>query len=106
MRKLLYFYQRFFWYVAQAKSEVLKPLGFWNETILILTFLTVRGYNIGITQVLMAYIVVIVAAAAIGKVIVAMGVVRYNTKIANHQNSELMEILERINRIEEYIKRK
>ena len=47
-KKLLYLYQRGFWYIALAKNEILKPLGFWNETLLILTFLAVNGQRPGL----------------------------------------------------------
>ena len=99
-KKLLYWYQRLFWYVAQAKNEILKPLGFWNETILILTFLKVSGYQITLSHILIGYVIVLVVAAAVGKLIVALGIVRYNTAIANEQNSELMLILKKLEDLE------
>ncbi len=95
-KTLLYLYQRTFWYIAQAKNELLKPLGFWNETLLILTFLAVNNQRPGLPVILTAYIIVLFAAAIIGKIIVVMGIVKYNTKISNHQNAELMEILDEI----------
>jgi hypothetical protein len=102
---LLYFYQRVFWYISQAKGEALKPLGFWNETLLILTFLSVRfKADPGITQVLVAYLIVLAAAAIIGKVIVTTGIPRYNTKINNDQNPQLMEILRKVEELEKIIK--
>lgn len=96
----LYLYQRIFWYVAQAKNEALKPLGFWNETLLVLTFLKVSGYQITLVHIVCGYIVLVVVAAAVGKVIVVSGIVKYNTAIANEQNPELMLILKKITELE------
>jgi hypothetical protein len=101
MKKILYLYQRAFWYVGLAKNEALKPLGFWNETLLILTWLAVNNQRPALKYVLAAYAGVLVLATLIGKVIVMLGIVRYNTKIANHQNPELMEILGEIKKLTE-----
>lgn len=105
LKRALYFYQRFFWYVAQAKNEGLKPLGFWNETLLILTFLSVRGYEPTVPMILGGYTFLLILAVIIGKIIVVLGIVRYNNRINNHQNAELMEILNRLKEIEGYIKK-
>ena len=104
-QSLLYFYQRGFWYIQQAKNEVLKPLGFWNETILILTFLAVNGSRPSVPIILAAYAILLVVLAIVGKIVVVAGIVKYNTKIANHQNPELMEILEEIKKLREEIKK-
>lgn len=103
-KTLLYLYQRTFWYVAQAKNELLKPLGFWNETLLILTFLAVNNTRPSVPVILTAYAVLIMTLAVVGKVVVVMGIVKYNTKIANHQNPELMEILDEIKKLRAEIK--
>lgn len=105
-KSFLYFYQRTFWYVAQAKNEALKPLGFWNETLLILTFFAVSGYKPTVKEILVAYLVVIIVAAIIGKIIVATGIVSYNTKIGNQQNPELMEIHKEVAAIKKLITEK
>lgn len=101
---LLYLYQRLFWYVSLAKNEALKPLGFWNETLLILTFLAVSGQRPALKYILIAYVAILLIAAIIGKIIVGMGIVKYNTKIANHQNPELMEILDEIKKLRAELK--
>ena len=102
---LLYLYQRTFWYVSLAKNEALKPLGFWNETLLILTFLAVNNSRPSWPTILIAYLAILFAAAIIGKLIVVMGIVKYNAKIANHQNPELMEILGEIKELKADVKR-
>lgn len=103
-RKSLYLYQRVFFYIAQAKNEALKPLGFWNETLLILTFLAVSNQRPSLPIILLSYIAVLAMAALIGKLIVSMGIVKYNTRISNHQNPELMMILEEIKKLREELK--
>ena len=104
-KTLLYLYQRTFWYIGQAKNELLKPLGFWNETLLILTFLAVNDTRPSVPVIFTAYIVVLIAAAIFGKIIVVMGIVSYNTKIANHQNPELMEIHKEIKEVLEVVRK-
>lgn len=101
----LNFYQKAFWYIAQAKNEALKPLGFWNETLLILTFLAVSGQRPTVAQIIGAYALILIVAVIVGKIIVMLGIVRYNTRIANHQNPELMEILQEIQNLKEEIKK-
>ncbi len=102
-KDLFYLYQRGFWYIGQAKGEILKPLGFWNETILILTFLAVNGQRPSWKIIGAAYIVVLLTMAAFGKVIVAIGIVKYNTHIANKENKEIMEIKQGIEDIKKLI---
>ena len=105
-KDLLYLYQRVFFYLQQAKNEALKPLGFYNETLLILTFLAVRfDFNPSITQILGAYLVVLIAGSIAGNLIVRLGIVRYNTRITNQQNPELMLILEKLEKMEGEIKK-
>lgn len=103
-KEAFYLYQRAFWYVGQAKGEILKPLGFWNETILILTFLAVTGQRPALGWIIGAYAGVLILMAAAGKAIVALGIVRYNTHISNRQNDELMLVLKKLDDIETLIK--
>ncbi len=91
----VWLYERAFWYVSQAKGELLKPLGFWNETLLILTWLSVRyKFDPEFSQVIVAYLAALLLMAAAGKVLALTGVIKYGNKINNHQNQEFMEILE------------
>ena len=103
-KRFLYLYQRMFWYVAQAKNEALKPLGFWNETLLIMTFLAVSDVRPPLWTKLIVYLLVLAIAAAIGKFIVSLGIIRYNTKIANNENEELMRILRELEEIKQLIR--
>lgn len=104
-RPVLYFYQRMFWYIQNAKNELLKPLGFYNETLLILTFLSVRfDFNPGVQSIILAYLAALALLSVIGKIVVKVGVVDYNNTINNRQNPELMAILKSINEIKAEIK--
>lgn len=105
MRKLLYLYQRAFFYVAQAKTEALKPLGFWNETLSILTWLAVSiDFRPDMKQIIGVYLLVIGLAIVFGKIITAIGVAKYNQKILNEQNPEIMAILAEIREVKELLK--
>lgn len=103
-KSFLNLYQRAFWYIAQAKQELLKPLGLWNETILILTFLSVKGYDIGLSETLIGYVIILLILALVGKIITALGIVSYNMSISNKQNPELNTILRKIDELSEKIK--
>lgn len=93
LKKLFYLYQRAFWYIGIAKGELLKPLGFWNETLLVVTYLTVRGMKTTVIQIITAYVLIMIVGTIVGKVIILLGIPKYNNKIANHQNDEIMEII-------------
>ena len=102
----LYLYQRVFWYVGVAKNEALKPLGFWNETILILTFLTVSGTKLTLPVILIGYVGIMAAAAIVGKVLTVLGIPRYVNRINNKQNDEFMTIVNKITELERIVKQK
>lgn len=99
-----YYYQRAMWYMGHAKGEITKPLQFWNETLLILTYLSIQGTRIDTKWVLLAYIGVFLFVVFLGKMIVRMGVVNYNNRLSNSQNPELLEILASIKEIKQDIK--
>lgn len=89
------------WYMSHSKAELNKPLQFWNETLLILTFLTVRNINVPTGTVVIIYLAVFLALVIAGKILVKIGVVRFNTRLGNTQNPELLEILKRVKSIED-----
>jgi len=105
LKKLFYLYQRSFWYLNFAADEANKPLRLWNETLLLLTFLAVRGINVPGKWVILTYIAVIFIASVVGKVIVKLGIVKYNKRLGNSQNPELLEILDRVKNIENQLKK-
>lgn len=106
-RGLMYLYQRAFFYTLLAKNELLKPLGFWNETVLILTFLSVRfNFNPALTTILLTYLIFLALMSVAGKILVITGVPKYNTSINNRENPELLEVLERLKRVENLLQEK
>lgn len=103
LKHILYYYYRAMWHMSIAKGELNKPLQFSNETIWIATFLAVKGIDVSILNVLIAYLVVFTAMIIIGKMLVKFGVIQYVNSLGNQQSPELMELLERVRRIEDRI---
>lgn len=104
-RGMTYLYQRFFFYVSTFKNELLKPLGFWNEAILLLTFLSVRfEFNPTAKQTILGYLGVLFVAGILGKLLATFGVIKYNQSISNAHNPELQKVLEELREIKEKLK--
>lgn len=100
LKWLFFKYQRALWYAGQAKSEYGK-IGSWiPETLMLLTYLTVNGFKVQVWHIVIAYIILIILAALIGKFFVVIGVTKYTTSLGNEHNPELTEVLERIKKIE------
>ena len=97
----LYLYQRTMWRIGQAKNELLKPLGFINEALLVLTYLTIKGQKITVIDAIIAYLVVLIGLAIAGDLLLRFGIVKYNQKLANDENPHLLEILETVKKIEQ-----
>ena len=105
-KRLLYIYQRAFWYLGVAKNEVNKPLVFWNEAVLLLAWLSLRyDFNPPFLKIAMVYIFLLMVGTILGKIFTIIGIVRYNTRIANDQNPQLMEILEKMNKLEDKVEK-
>ena len=100
-KRSFYFYQRLLWYVGFTAIEAKKPLVFINEALLLFTFLAVQGVKASLATIGVLYVVVMIGAAIVGKLIVYLGVVEYNNRLGNSQNPEIKEILERVKAIEE-----
>ena len=88
------------WYMSQAKSVITQPLQFWNETILILTFLAVKDIHVGAFWAALAYVGFFTIVTIAGVFIVRMGFIKYTVQLSNTQNPEILEILERVKKIE------
>ena len=80
-------------YVAQAGSEIGKPLRFVTELGVILLLLSDSGINIPITIKIITYIILMFVAFGIGIVLGKMGIIKYNATLTNNHNPELQEIL-------------
>jgi hypothetical protein len=103
LKKLYYYYQRVMFYVGKAKGEINKPLQLSNETLLLITFLSVRGINVGIFFVISIYLLVIFILAIFGIIFVKTGTIRYNNSLDNGENNELQKILVLVTKIDEKI---
>lgn len=104
LKKLFFSYQRLFWYVGQAKTEYGKFGSFIPETLTILTYLSVKNVEVKAWHIPIAYIFLLLIAGLIGKVIAWLGITKYNNTLNNDHNKEILEILERLKRIEEKMK--
>lgn len=101
LKKIFYLYERSMFYLTQAVNEGRKPLILWNETALIMIFLsTVLGIKLPIALIVGLYLFVTLIGVIIGKILVVTGVVAYNTRLGNQNSPELMEILERLKKLE------
>jgi hypothetical protein len=98
-----YLYERAMWYLGQAMNEARKPLQFMNEALLIVTFLTVKGWHISLWHSVLIYLLVLVVGAAVGKLITHIGIVAYNTRLNNVQNPEIVELLDIVKDIQKKI---
>jgi hypothetical protein len=103
--KFIFFeYQKALWYIGQSATEYGKLAGFVNNILLAATFLaTVFGIHLNLKQLLILWFILMISCLVLGIFLVRIGVASYNTRLANKQNMELMEILERVKRIEDKI---
>lgn len=101
---LWYWYQVAMWYLSLTAGEYGKIGRFVNEFLLLMTFLTVRGIRITKKQAAIAYIAVVVIAVVVGIGIKNIGTVKIGNELNNKENPQMVEILERLKRIEEHQK--
>lgn len=104
MNQHWYLYQRALWYANVGINELRKPLQFQNETAQILLFLGVYGLTkdwlTAILWAILGNLIVYVIMIVIGVIIVRSGSVRYTQTLGNTQNAELLEVVERMRRLE------
>lgn len=98
------FYQKCMFLLGVTAGEYGKIGRFVNEFMLLLIFLQNRGWKTTKKQAVSAYFVIVIIAVLIGRLLVSIGTVKINNDIANSQNPQMVEILERIKNIEEKIK--
>lgn len=100
IKRSVYLYTRVMWYMTQAKGVITQPLQFWNETLLILTFLAVKGINVSAFWAAVAYLVFFTIVTVMGVAIVRLGFIKYHIQLGNTQNPEILEILDTVKAIE------
>jgi len=82
------------WYAAQARGEYAKIGSFIPETLAIITLLSVRGVSVPFWHIPLYYLTLMIVAAGVGRFLVWVGILRYNTTLGNNHNAELRELLE------------
>jgi hypothetical protein len=92
------------WYLGVSYTEAKKPLVFSSVILPALTLIAVSGAHIGTKETIFAFGLSTVIGVIFGKILVEWGVVSYNASMTNEQSPELMDIIERLKRIEEKIK--
>jgi hypothetical protein len=90
--------------VSIAYNETKKPLTFTSVVLPLLTLFAVYGFKPSVNQIVIANVLIIIVAGVIGKLIVWLGIAKYNSTISNEQNPEIMQILQEIKEIKEKIK--
>ena len=105
-KRLFYIYQKVWYVITQAKAELLKPMGLWNETVLIVTYLTVKGFDVSVKEIALGYILILFVLFVFGMILRWAGVIAYNKRLENQQNPEIVDIITRLERIEQTINKK
>lgn len=90
------------WYIGHAKGEYYKPLSLLTEYLALLTFAKVYNISFSFTSIVLAYVTIMGLFLISGIVLVRLGIVKYNTRLSNTQNPEILKIKKDV----EYIKRK
>ena len=90
-------------YSGIALGEIGKPLQLRNETVYVILLASAYGVKLHFPAIALAYLAIFIMLVVIGKIIVKVGMVKYNNTIGNFQNPELMSIIERLDRIENKI---
>ena len=96
-------YQKGMFYVSQFAGEYGKIGRFINETLMIATYLTVKGTDVKPIHIIGLYLFIILFAAIIGKILVAIGVADYNNRLANAYNPEIQKIVKDLEAIKKHL---
>lgn len=93
LRKGWNLYQRAWFYDNIFWTEVKKPLRLEDNLTRWLTLLGVYGLVFGFKEIGLIVISLVVVGIVGGKILVKTGVMKYNQKLGNEQNEELMEVV-------------
>jgi hypothetical protein len=96
--------QRPLYLAAQARGELQKYVGGVEIYLSLITYLAVIGFKLSPVSAILLFAILTIFAIFVGYILMKMGVIAYNTQLANEQNPELKEILIRLERIEAKIK--
>lgn len=92
-KKLLYFYERWMWYVSIATGEFDKPLNIIKYVSYGAIVFKLFGANFSIWWVIGISGIGLIFAGLTGIWLVKAGIVQYVQKLNNSQNAELLRIL-------------
>ena len=99
-------YQKGMWYMKQSFDEVSKPLRLFTEAGILLLLLSDSGLHLSLWHKVIVFVVLNVIAMIIGRILVYTGIINYCNHLHNSVNPELLEILERVKRIENKVNKK
>lgn len=99
-RGLLFLYQRAMFYSGVALAEIGKPLQLRNEAVYVVLLAAAYGFKIPIFTMAVAYIILFIILIIVGKIIIKIGMMRYNTTLGNYQNIELMSVVDKLNNLQ------
>jgi hypothetical protein len=100
MKRLFFMYQRAMWYCSQFGAEIGKPMRFFSEFGMLILLCASYGIKLTFPQMTVTYFGVILFAIGGGWILTKVGVVAYNTQLANHQNEDLQEIKKSVKALE------
>ena len=106
INKLIYYYQQSMFYANVAVGELRKPGVLINESIMVSTLLAVKGLDIGIATIAVAYILIMSAATVFGRIIIKRKVMALNNTFNNRENNELQEIIQNVKEIKQILQQK
>jgi hypothetical protein len=92
------------WYIGHSKSEYYKPLSLLTEYLAIMTFAKVYGVSFSLMFMIIAYVAIMVLFYISGILLVKFGIIKYNTRLANTQNPELLKIKKDVQYIKSRLK--
>jgi len=100
LKRLYFFYQKMQFYAAQAESEYTKISRFLNTSLLLGVFARSLGFPITIKVIILFNLAMLILAVLIGKFLINLGITRFNSRLSNQQNPEIMRILTSIEKLE------
>lgn len=104
--KVMKWYQRQMFYMAQAGNEIGKPLRFLTEYSIIILLIGSWGITVPIWVQIAIFIVLTLGAVLIGWFLLEkLHVLKYTTTLGNNHNPMLMEILTEVRKQKERLKK-
>jgi len=93
-------YQQAMYCVEHFGGELGKILRFYPEYMMTINTLLLIKISMTKTNIVAGYVMIMLIAAVLGWILVRLNNAKINNSIRNKQNPELMEIIERLERIE------